>query len=76
MPMVQIRIVRMLMSNGVVNMKMGMPLMRLDYFTAMRVIMMSIGMMMVMNMLHCRMGMQVVMRKNICYNNRKRKKHN
>ncbi len=76
MPMVQIRIVRMLMSNGVVNMKMGMPLMRLDYFTAMQMIMMSIGMMMVMNMLHCRMGMQVVMRKNICYNNRKRKKHN
>lgn len=66
----------MLMSNGVVNMKMGMPLMRLDYFTAMQMIMMSIGMMMVVNMLHCRMGMQVVMSKNICYNNRKRKKHN
>ena len=63
MPVVQVRIVRMLMGCRVMGMEMRMPFTIQHCFSIMQMRMMPISVLMIMNMFHHYMGMQMYMRK-------------
>jgi len=76
MPVMQVRIVRMLMRYSVMRMEMRMPFVPRHCFTIMQMVMMTIGMLVVMNMFHNNMRMHMSMRKQVCNDNSKRQKSN
>lgn len=61
-PVMQVRIMGMLVGNRIVGMKVRMPFRTRDCFTIMGMRMMPVVMMVIMYMLHGFMGMRVLMR--------------
>ncbi|HAH24470.1 MAG TPA: hypothetical protein DCL77_12080, partial [Prolixibacteraceae bacterium] len=75
-PVMQVRIVRMLMGQRFMNMEVRMPLAFPYGFIPMRMGMVPVSMLMIMDVFHCNMRVQVAMNKQIGNDHGKRQKRN